>query len=74
MSYSCFQTNSFAKFVDTICIFFYTHSPYYMCNCTEYKLSTLQVAISEEYKLNATTQQFMIAKISGFATCVKTGE
>jgi len=26
-SYSCFQTNVFAKFVDTICMFFYTHSP-----------------------------------------------
>jgi len=26
-SYWCFQTNVFAKFVDTICMFFYTHSP-----------------------------------------------
>jgi len=26
-SYSCFQTNVFAKFVDTVCIFFYTHCP-----------------------------------------------
>jgi len=25
-SYSCFQTNVLAKFVDTICIFFCTHS------------------------------------------------
>ena len=25
--YSCFQTNVFVKFVDTTCIFFYTHSP-----------------------------------------------
>jgi len=39
-----------------------------MChNCTEYELSALQVMISVEYKLNVTTQQFMIAKISGCA-------
>jgi len=38
-----------------------------MCNCTEYKLSALQVTISEENKLNATTQQFIMAKISGCA-------
>jgi len=36
----------------TVCIFFYTHSPYFMCHCTEYKLSALQVGISEE--INAT--------------------
>jgi len=36
-----------------------------MCHCTEYKLSALQVGISEENKLNATTQQFITAKISG---------
>jgi len=36
-----------------------------MCHCTEYKLSELQVRISEENKLNATTQQFITAKISG---------
>ena len=35
-----------------------------MCHCTEYKLSALQVRISEENKLNATTQQFITAKIS----------
>jgi len=33
-SSSCFQTNVLAKFVDTICVFFYTHSPYFMCHCT----------------------------------------
>jgi len=38
-----------------------------MCHCTEYKLSALQVTISEENKLNATTQQFIIARISGCA-------
>ena len=26
-SYYCFQTNVLAKFVDILCIFFYTHSP-----------------------------------------------
>ena len=36
-----------------------------MCHCTEYKLSALQVRISEENKINATTQQFITAKISG---------
>jgi len=35
-----------------------------MCHCTEYKLSALQVRISEKIKLNATTQQFITAKIS----------
>jgi len=34
-------------------------------HCTEYKLSALQVRLSEKNKLNATTQQFVIAKISG---------
>jgi len=65
MSYSCFQTNVLEKFVDIIGIFFYTHSPYFMCHRIEYKLSGPQVAISEENKLNATTQQFVTAKISG---------
>ena len=37
------NTNVLAKFVNIICIFFYTHSPYFMCHCTEYKLSALQV-------------------------------
>ena len=38
-----------------------------MCHCTEYKLSALQVTISEENKLNSTTQQFLNAIISGCA-------
>jgi len=32
--YSCFQTNVLAKFVDIICVFFYTYSPYFMCHLT----------------------------------------
>jgi len=64
-SNSCFQTYVLEKFVDIIGIFFCSHSPHVMCHCTEYKLSPLQVTISEENKLNATTQQFIIAKISG---------
>jgi len=44
-SYSRFQTYVLAKFVDIISILFYTHSPYFMCHCTEYKLSALQVTI-----------------------------
>jgi len=38
-----------------------------MSHCTEYKLSALQVRISEENKPNATTQQFITAKISDCA-------
>ena len=60
-----FPNQLFGGVVDIICIFFYTYSPYFMCHCTEYKLSTLQVRISQENKLNATTQQFITAKISG---------
>jgi len=66
-SYSCFQTNVLAKCVDTICRFFSTHSPHFMCDCTEYKLSALQVRILEEHALNATTQQLLPAKRSGCA-------
>jgi len=67
-SYSFYQTNVLAKFVDIICMLFYdTHSSYFMCHCTEYKLSALQVRISEENKLNATTQQLITAKLPGCA-------
>jgi len=38
-----------------------------MCHCTEYKLSALQVRISKENILDAKTEQFIIAKISGRA-------
>jgi len=38
-----------------------------MCHCTEYKLSALQVRISEENTLYLTMQQFITAKISGCA-------
>ena len=58
---------TFRRSLLTIGIFFYTHSPYFMCYCTEYKLSALQVRISHENKLNATTHQFITAKISGCA-------
>jgi len=62
-----FQTNVLAKFVDIICIFFYVHSTHFMCHCTKYKLLALQVRMSEENKLNATTQQYITAKIPGCA-------
>ena len=39
--------------------------PYFVCHCTEYNVSALQVTVSEEKNLNATTQQFITAKISG---------
>jgi len=38
-----------------------------MCHCTEYKILALQIGLSEENKLNATTQQFITAKISSWA-------
>ena len=38
-----------------------------MCHWTEYKPLALQVRISEENTLNASTQQFITAKISGWA-------
>jgi len=39
-----------AKFaVDIMCIFLYTHSPYFICQCTEYKLSVRQVRIWGKY-------------------------
>jgi len=62
-----FPNNVLAKFVDIICIFFCNHYPYFMCHCTEYKLSAFQVRISKENKINATTQQLITAKISGCA-------
>jgi len=66
-SFPCFQTNVLAKFVDIVCIFFNIHSPYYICRCTEYELSALQARLSGKNKLNATTQQFITAKITGCA-------
>jgi len=66
-SFTCFQTNVLAKFFDIICTFFYIHTPYFMCHCTEYKLWALQVRLSEKNNINATTQQFITAKISGCA-------
>jgi len=38
-----------------------------VCDCTEYKLSALQISISDKNTLNATTQQFITAKISDCA-------
>ena len=48
-------------------MYFYIHSPHFMCHCTEYKLSSLQVRLSKKNKFNATTQQFISAKISDCA-------
>jgi len=39
--FPCFQTNVLAKFVDIVYIFFYIHSPYFMCRCTEYEVSAV---------------------------------
>ena len=60
-----FANNVLAKFVDIIFIFHKTHSLYFMHHCTEYKLSALQSRISEETTINAMTQQFITAKVSG---------
>jgi len=57
-----FPNQRFGEVFDIICIFFYTHSPYFMCHCTEYKLLALQVRISEENKINVATQEFITAK------------
>jgi len=57
-----FPNQRFREFVDAMCIFFYTHFPYFLCHCTDYTLSALQVRISEENALNATAQQFITAK------------
>jgi len=58
-----FPNERLAKFVDIICIFFYTRSPKLICHCTEYKLSALQVMIPGENELIATTQQFTTKNI-----------
>jgi len=33
-----FPNQCFGEVCYTICIVFHTHSPYFMCHCTEYKL------------------------------------
>ena len=66
-TFTCFQTNVLAKSVDIIYTFFYIHTPYFMCHCTEYKLWALQAWLSEKNNINATAQQFISAKISGCA-------
>jgi len=66
-SFPCFQTNVLAKFVDIKCIFLHIHSLYFICHCTEYKLSALQVRLSEKNKLKAKTLQFISAKTSDCA-------
>jgi len=38
-----------------------------MCHCTEYKIIALEIRLSEENKLNPTTQEFITAKISSCA-------
>jgi len=43
------------------------HALNFVCHCTEHKLPALQFGISEENALNAMTQQFITAKISGCA-------
>jgi len=65
-SHLCFQTTFWRGLLTQ-----YAHSStrnlLILCHCTEYKLSAVQVRISQENTLNPTTQQFISAKISGFA-------
>jgi len=67
-SYSLLKTNVLAKFVDTTCILFYTHSLIRcctMCHCNEH-LSAIHVRRPKQNTaLDATTEQFITAKISG---------
>jgi len=44
-----------------------------MCHCTEYKLSTLQIKISVENILNATTQQFITSTAKNSGCALKQG-
>ena len=66
-SYSCFQINVLAKFVDTVCVFFCTHSLnlYVTALTTNYQRSRLRYR--RKFNSTAMTQQFRIAKISGCA-------
>ena len=66
-SFPCFQTNVLAKFVDIKCIFLYIYSLSLYIIAMTYKISALQVRLSEKNKFKATTQQFTSAKISGCA-------
>jgi len=43
----------------------FSHAFLNLCHCTGYKLSALQIRISEENTLNAATQPIITAKISG---------
>jgi len=62
-SYSRFQINVTAKFVDTMYfILTDTHFPYFMCHCIDYKLSAFQVRIPEQDALNATTEHSWLQK------------
>ena len=66
-SYSCFQTKVLAKLLTWWFVYSSTRTPLNLCHCTEYKFSAIQVRISEENKLNASTQQLITTKISGCA-------
>jgi len=61
--YSRFHANVLVKFVDTICIF-YMHSSYILCVIV--LTIKYQVRIPEQNTLNATTEQFITGKISGY--------
>jgi len=66
-SFPCFQTHVLAKFVDIKCIFLYIYSLSLYIIAMTYKISALQVTLSEKNKFKATTQQFISAKISDCA-------
>jgi len=58
-----FINHRLAKYVDTICMLYYTHCPYsllhnFMCHCIDYKLSALGVRKTDQTKLNVSTEDF----------------
>jgi len=62
-SYSRFQTNLLTRFVDKMCILFYTHPPYLLLH---YKPSALQVRIPEKNALNANTNLQFTAAVPNY--------
>ena len=72
VTYSRLQTNVLLKIIVTAGVLFYSHSlssQFTMCYCNEHKLlSALQVRRPEQNTaLNARTEQYITAKISGNA-------
>ena len=63
-SFSCFQTNVLAAFLDIICTIFCTQSLYFCVIALNMNYQPSRLGYWRKKKLNATTQQFITAKIS----------